>query len=280
MEKWRTKGGEGGSRWNQKGTEDNCTFHPVTSRAARASTVAFSRRATRACARARPRLSRLGKRKRKKKKSLTIWAVDCFCFVFFLGPDRWNRLKYTQLSHTTSFSTGGVLDSAAGRISRRPLPLPPSPLVFPSSLDHSQHLQLWCSNVVNTWRFRVCTSSSCSYTFSSLLLLSLNTLSHEWVFKRNRETKTQQEKPRSMNVKVFGPPPASLTIAEGTSSDFSADAWGLSNSWKPFCQIMNLIFLLKNTQDGTQRRHSNEGNFFLLFLFGLDSIMLPVLPCK
>lgn len=50
-----------------KGTEDNCTFHPVTSRAARTSTVAFSGGGARACARALPRLSRSGKKNKKTK---------------------------------------------------------------------------------------------------------------------------------------------------------------------------------------------------------------------
>lgn len=61
--KWRSgeqKAGKEAADGIKGRTEDNCTFHPVTGRAARASTLAFSGDAARACARALPRLSPLG----------------------------------------------------------------------------------------------------------------------------------------------------------------------------------------------------------------------------
>lgn len=94
-----------------KGTEDNCTFHPVTGRAARTSTVAFSRSATRARARALLCPSRLGGGGINKYKiSLT---VPFELLIVFLGPDRLNTLKYTQLSLTQRniFYTSSMLDS-------------------------------------------------------------------------------------------------------------------------------------------------------------------------
>lgn len=108
-----------------KGTEDNCTFHPVTSRAARINCGSFTpRRAHTRVHVHSPRLSCLKK---------ALWPFEPL--IVFLGPDRLNTFKYTQLTlaqnykNTPSnvFYTCGMFDLVVGRITRQQLLFFPVP---------------------------------------------------------------------------------------------------------------------------------------------------------
>lgn len=84
MEKWRTKGGDAGSRWNQR--ERRIIAHFILSPAEQRAHQLWHFHAAR---RARARAS----------VSSTVGALRPLeLLIVFLGPDRLSTLKYTQLT--------------------------------------------------------------------------------------------------------------------------------------------------------------------------------------
>lgn len=112
-----------------KGTEDNCTFHPVTSRAAHINGGIFTPRHT--CVRVRTCTPASVSSEKSR------WPFELL--IVFLQPDRLNTLKYTQLApaqnhkNTASdvFYACGMFELEVGRIGRQQLLfLPPFPPFF------------------------------------------------------------------------------------------------------------------------------------------------------